>query len=145
MERTIEAVRRANDAFYQAFEKLDIQEMEPLWSKENYVKCVHPGWEAAIGWKAVRDSWVLIFNHTYKIKFSVEVLDITVNGEWGWTLCSEQISTQDQGKWVHGKVIGTNLFECRDGQWRLIHHHGSPQLMIEEKKSDEAENGRSLS
>jgi ketosteroid isomerase-like protein len=141
LESKIEAVRLANEAFYQAFEKLDIRSMEPLWSKEAHVKCVHPGWEARLGWKDVRDSWVVIFNHTHEIKFEVDVLDITVNGEWGWTLCVEQISTQDQGKWVNGRVIGTNLFEHRNGQWLLIHHHGSPQLTIEEKSSDDSSNG----
>ncbi|HIE65563.1 MAG: nuclear transport factor 2 family protein [Nitrospira sp.] len=141
MENTIEAVRLANDAFYQAFENLDIQEMEGLWSKKDYIKCVHPGWEARLGWKEVRDSWVVIFNHTYGIKFEVDVLDITIHGEWGWALCVERISTQNEGKWVKGKVIGTNLFERQDGQWLLIHHHGSPQLMFEEKNLEDSPNG----
>jgi len=141
LENTIEAVRLANDAFYQAFENLDIQEMEGLWSKKDYIKCVHPGWEARLGWKEVRDSWVVIFNHTYGIKFEVDVLDITIHGEWGWALCVERISTQNEGKWVKGKVIGTNLFERQDGQWLLIHHHGSPQLMFEEKNLEDSPNG----
>ncbi|MFQ5949501.1 MAG: nuclear transport factor 2 family protein [Nitrospiria bacterium] len=136
MDNDIEAVREANDVFYQAFENLDIQQMDAVWVKEDYVKCVHPGWEVRIGWQEVRDSWVLIFNNTYEIKFSVNVLDILVNGNWAWTICMEMISTQDQGKWVDGRVVSTNLFECRDGRWLLIHHHGSPLLTIEQKEED---------
>ncbi len=130
----MEAVRRANDVFYQAFERLDIQQMDALWVKEDYVKCVHPGWEVRLGWQEVRDSWVLIFNHTYEIKFSVNLLDVVIKGDWAWVVCLEMISTQDQGNWVEGRVLSTNLFERRDGQWLLIHHHGSPLLTLEEKE-----------
>ena len=130
----MEAVRRANDVFYQAFEKLDIQQMDALWVKEDYVKCVHPGWEVRLGWQEVRDSWVLIFNHTYEIKFSVNLLDVVIKGDWAWVVCLEMISTQDQGNWVEGRVLSTNLFERRGEQWLLIHHHGSPLLTLEEKE-----------
>lgn len=134
MEREIEAVREANEAFYQAFEKLDIQQMDTLWIKEDYVKCVHPGWEVRLGWQEVRDSWVLIFNHTYEIKFSVNLLDVVIRGDWAWVVCLEMISTQDQGNWVEGRVLSTNLFELREGRWLLIHHHGSPLLTLEGKE-----------
>jgi len=134
VEHDIEAVRRANEIFYQAFEKLDIQQMDALWVKEDYVKCVHPGWEVRLGWQEVRDSWVLIFNHTYEIKFSVNLLDVVIKGDWAWVVCLEMISTQDQGNWVEGRVLSTNLFERRGEVWLLIHHHGSPLLTLEEKE-----------
>ncbi|MFY9269040.1 MAG: nuclear transport factor 2 family protein [Candidatus Manganitrophaceae bacterium] len=144
MDGDIEAVRKANEAFYHAFEKLDIQEMDPLWIKEDYIKCIHPGWEARIGWQEVRDGWVLIFNHTYEIKFSVSVIDIVVQSDWAWVVCQEMISTQDQGKWVEGRVLSTNLFERRDGQWLLIHHHGSPLLVSEERDEEKEEEDSDL-
>ncbi|KAK9799365.1 hypothetical protein WJX73_002505 [Symbiochloris irregularis] len=31
---------------------------------------------------------------------------------------------QEQGD-ARGRVAATNIFEKQDGQWRLIHHHGS--------------------
>jgi len=141
VESDIEAVRKANETFYQAFEKLDIQEMDALWIKEDYVKCIHPGWEVRSGWAEVRDSWVLIFNHTYQIKFSVNLIDITIKSDWAWVVCLEMISTQDQGRWVEGRVLSTNLFERRDGQWLLIHHHGSPLLSLEEEHEEEEGEG----
>ncbi len=137
MGSDIEAVRQANDTFYQAFEKLDIQQMDAMWVKEDFVKCVHPGWEVRLGWQEVRDSWVLIFNHTYEIKFSVNVLDVVIRGDWAWVVCQELISTLDQGAWVEGRILSTNIFERRREGWLLIHHHGSPLLTMETKEEDE--------
>lgn len=137
MESDIEAVRKANDIFYQAFEKLDIQQMDALWIKEDFVKCIHPGWEVRLGWQEVRDSWVLIFNHTYEIKFSVNILDVVIRENWAWVVCQELISTLDQGNWVEGRVLSTNIFERREGAWLLVHHHGSPLLTMDPKEDDE--------
>lgn len=126
MERDSEAVREANVSFYRAFETLDIKRMDDIWSKEDYIKCIHPGWHVRIGWGEIRDSWVLIFNHTRAIKFSIDLLDVRVVGDWACVVCLESISTQEQEAWIDGKVLATNLFEWHGGQWRIFHHHGSP-------------------
>ncbi len=131
MDKDLKALQEANDAFYDAFESLEIQKMDEIWIKKDHVKCVHPGWDIRIGWPDVRDSWVLIFNHTIKIKFSVCLLDLCVRGGLAWTICNESIATQDKDKWVDGRIISTNLFERHDDGWRMIHHHGSPLLSLD--------------
>lgn len=45
-QREVEA---ANRAFYQAFETLDIQEMEKVWLRAPHIKCIHPGWPLLAG------------------------------------------------------------------------------------------------
>lgn len=127
MENDVEAVKRANESFYRAFEGLDIQTMEAVWSKEDYVKCIHPGWEVQMGWPSVRDSWVLIFNNTHAMRFSVCLVDARIYGDCAVIVCLESISTRaDEEKWLEGQVLATNIFECRDGRWLMVHHHGSP-------------------
>jgi len=141
IDRDIVSVQEANKAFYDAFETLDIQKMDTLWLQDDYVKCVHPGWEICHGWPDVRDSWVLIFNHTHEIKFSVCLLDVTVKEDLAWAVCNETIATKDNGKWLEGRVLSTNIFERRKGTWLLVHHHGSPVLATgsegEEEETDE--------
>lgn len=132
MDDETQAVRKAHSAFYEAFESLDIHKMDAIWAKGDHVKCVHPGWDIRMGWPEVRDSWVLIFNHTYEIKFSVCLLDVSIWDNLAWTVSQESISTQDKGKWVDGQIISTNLFELTNGTWLLIHHHGSPLLSFEQ-------------
>src|SRR4249919_1613528 len=39
-----QAVIAANQAFYRAFETLEIKEMEKVWLRASHIKCVHPGW-----------------------------------------------------------------------------------------------------
>jgi len=131
VDEDLKTLQEANTTFYAAFESLDMQKMDAVWLQEDQVKCVHPGWDIRIGWPDVRDSWVLIFNHTIKIKFSICLLDLSVRGNLGWTICNESIATQDDDKWVDGRIISTNLFERHDGAWRLIHHHGSPLLSFD--------------
>jgi ketosteroid isomerase-like protein len=131
VESDIEAVFRANEAFYHAFETLDIRKMDAIWSEADYVKCIHPGWVPRMGWVQVRDSWVTIFNHTLKLHLSVCVMETTVRGDIGWTVCQEHIHTaEEEGA---GLVMATNMFERTADGWRLIHHHGSPTLAPHEE------------
>jgi hypothetical protein len=50
-------VRDANRRFYQAFESLTLDEMDPVWAHGSEVARVHPGWPRLVGWDAVRESW----------------------------------------------------------------------------------------
>jgi len=126
MEDSAQEIQKANEAFYGAFEHLDIHRMDDIWWHDDDVKCIHPGWAPRLGWPQVRDSWVVIFNHTYRMTFSVCVIEITVKGDFGWIVCREQIGTSDHDRPMEGTVMATNLFERRGGLWRMIHHHGSP-------------------
>ncbi len=139
--RDIAAVQDANAAFYEAFETLDIQQMDTLWLHEDHVKCIHPGWKICQGWPDVRDSWVLIFNHTHEIKFSICLIDVVVKGDLAWAVCNESITTKDNGKWLEGHVLSTNIFERRNKVWMLTHHHGSPVIASEQEGEEEEAGG----
>ena len=76
VEQRIEEITRANLAFYAAFESLDMLRMEKVWAHLEYVTCIHPGWSLRSDWPAVRDSWVLIFNNPFSMKF--ELTDVQV-------------------------------------------------------------------
>ena len=124
----IDAVTRANEAFYEAFESLDIRRMEKVWSQEEYVTCIHPGWTGRIGWLGVRNSWVLIFNNTFSMRFILTELQVQVAGDIGWVICTENITSR-QGETVQeSRVLATNLFERTGESWMMIHHHGSPVM-----------------
>ena len=55
---------RANDTFYRALENREIDTMDALWLHEGWVRCVHPGRDALVGWPAVRRSFEEIFTRT---------------------------------------------------------------------------------
>lgn len=128
IEQRIEEVTRANHSFYEAFESLDIGRMDQVWAHQEYVTCIHPGWTLRDGWPAVRDSWVLIFNHTFSMKFELSDVQVQVAGDIGWVICVENLTTQQDGATVQSRVLATNLFERVGEEWKLIHHHGSPVM-----------------
>jgi ketosteroid isomerase-like protein len=127
-----DAVRRANQEFYRAFESLELARMEDAWAHDGQVTCVHPGWPLAEGWPAVRASWSTIFSHTPAIRFEVTGERIAVHGELAWVVCVERISAGDD----RGAVLATNVLRRgADARWRLVHHHGSPYVAPRAERS----------
>lgn len=126
LEQRIEEVTQANQKFYNAFESLDIAQMDEVWTHQEYVTCIHPGWTLRSGWASVRDSWVLIFNNTFSMKFELADVMIQVAGDMAWVICVENITSQQSDEPQQVKVLATNLFERIGDEWLMIHHHGSP-------------------
>lgn len=128
LKERIEEVTRANQQFYEAFESLDVGRMDQIWVQREYVTCIHPGWGLRVGWPAVRDSWVLIFNNTFAMKFKLTEIQTQVSGDIAWFICTENITSR-QGETVQdSRVLATNLYERVGDRWKIIHHHGSPLL-----------------
>jgi ketosteroid isomerase-like protein len=124
----VEAVREANARFYRAFESLTLEEMDPVWSHDGHVACVHPGWPRLTGWEAVRESWAAIFQNTVEMRFTVTDVQVEVRGDLAWVLCTENILSQARGDLTVTSILATNLFERLGGEWLLVHHHASHVL-----------------
>jgi uncharacterized protein (TIGR02246 family) len=128
IKERIEEVTRANQEFYDAFESLDIARMDRVWAHQDYVTCIHPGWALRVGWPEVRDSWVLIFNNTFSMKFELTEIQVQVAGDLAWVICTENITSRQGESTQESQVLATNLYERIDGRWVIIHHHGSPVM-----------------
>ena len=121
-----EKVLEANQNFYTALQDLSLEEMESVWLQEDWVKCVHPGWNLLEGWEAVRESWQHIFENTHFMRIAVGLQSLRVEDSMAWVCCTEKISSAAEGRFDSAYVQATNIFECRQGAWYLIHHHASP-------------------
>jgi ketosteroid isomerase-like protein len=119
------AVRAANERFYHAFESLAVAEMDPLWSHDDHVACIHPGWPRLTGWEAVRESWEAIFRNTLEMRFTVTDVQVEVSGDLAWVLCTENILSEARGNLAVTSILATNLFERRGAGWLMVHHHAS--------------------
>lgn len=117
---------RANRAFYQSFEKLDIEGMRALWLPDTCVRCIHPGGEVLVGIERVLAAWTAIFENTLEIKFEIHDPAIELNGDMGWVTQVERIKTKMEEGPVTSEAAATNLFVRREGQWRMVLHHASP-------------------
>jgi ketosteroid isomerase-like protein len=120
------AVVAANEAFYRAFATLDIKEMEKVWLHASYIKCVHPGWPLLVGWGPVMISWERIFANTDSMRFTLTDVRVEVVGTLAWVVLIEELESRTVAGLSRSQILATNLFEQREGQWFIIHHHASP-------------------
>lgn len=122
-------VNDVNRRFYQAFESLDLGRMESIWLREDYVKCVHPGWALLSGWDAVMESWRRIFENTQRMRFTLTNVEARARGGLAWVTLYENLDSTLEGQTNAAVVLATNIYEQRPDGWFMIHHHGSPVMM----------------
>src|SRR3990172_2579452 len=114
MTREEEKVLEANQNFYSALQNLSLAEMDAAWLPEDWVRCVHPGWDLLEGWEAVRESWQHIFENTQFMRIVVGLQFLRVENSMAWVCCTERISSAAQGRFDGAYVQTTNIFERRN-------------------------------
>ena len=124
----IDAVKAANQRFYDAFGALDIRMMDDVWDTSDSALCVHPGWEPIVGWEPIRASWAGIFDNTTLMHFNIRYVNVAVHGDSGWVTCVENISSVLQGRASNFGVLATNIFVRTPNGWRMTVHHASPGM-----------------
>ena len=129
-------VFKANEAFYHAFESLDIKEMEKVWLKENYVQCIHPGWRLLTGWDDVTTSWHQIFENTVEMRFLLTDVKVQVRDSLAWVTLYENINSRVGSETSSGVILTTNIFEKRQDKWYIIHHHGGPTMPPQQSETE---------
>lgn len=123
---TASDVLASNKAFYDAFERLDLDAMSRVWATTAPTSCVHPGWALVHGRERVLASWEGIFKGTERVKLSLHESKAFVSGDMGWVVLVEELEVAQQGQLVRAFAQTTNTFVREDGEWRLVHHHASP-------------------
>ena len=116
----------ANRAFYQALESLDLSKMAAVWLQEDWVQCLHPGWDLIQGWEDIQESWIGIFRSTKRMRVSVSRPLIRVLGDAAWVSCLENVTSTYDGGFSTAVIETTNLFVRRAGRWLMVHHHTTP-------------------
>ncbi len=123
-----EAVKAANQRFYDAFGALDIDGMESAWEISDRSLCIHPGWSPLVGWDSIRESWRGIFDHATLMHFNLQYVNVAIEGDCAWVTCVENITSVLQGRANNFGVLATNIFVRTAQGWRMTAHHGTPQM-----------------
>jgi ketosteroid isomerase-like protein len=124
-----EAVLRANRAFYEAFESLELERMEAIWLQAPHIVCIHPGWRRLTGWGAVMNAWERIFESTFEMRFELANPDVMVSGDLAIVVVQENLTQRGYDGVTRSGVMATNVFERLGEQWLMVLHHGSPIAM----------------
>lgn len=124
MDPEIAEVLAANQAFYDAHERRDIDAMRAAWEHSDRVVCVHPGWPILRTWPPVEESWRRILGGPGRNQFILTNEAVAIHGDLAWVTLDENLV--DAGG--TGTVAATNLYGRTGGRWLLVVHHGSPVL-----------------
>ncbi len=108
----------ANEAFYRAFADKDMEAMADLWSRDQPVSCVHPGWGPLFDRSEVLSSWAAILNAPEAPDIRCVNPTVQLYGDLGTVICFEKL----QG----GTLVATNIFVRQGSLWKMIHHQGAP-------------------
>ena len=136
MTKEEEGVLQANENFYRALQELSLEAMEAVWLLEDWVRCIHPGWEAVEGWESIRESWQHIFANTQFMRVVVGVQAMRIEQSVAWVSCSEKISSAANGRFDSAFVQATNIFHRHNGSWLLVLHHASHRPVPEQASSE---------
>jgi ketosteroid isomerase-like protein len=126
LETDEDEVLAMNRAFYRALESLDVGQMEAVWWHEDWVNCLHPGWDLISGWEDVSESWASIFRSTVQLRVSISRTLVHVVGDAAWVSCIENVTLTYESGFETAVVEATNIFARRQGVWRMAHHHTTP-------------------
>jgi ketosteroid isomerase-like protein len=111
-------------AFYDAFERADLNLMTAVWADEPGVVCIHPQGPRLAGLSAIRQSFAEIFSHGPNGHLKVGEL----RKHQGQTLSIHSVYEQFESPKAPGAtppVLATNVFLLTPHGWRMILHHAS--------------------
>jgi len=115
----------AEEAFYRAMQKRDLDLMMAVWAEDDNISCIHPGGSRLDGRSAIRTSFEQILRGSADMEFRISDHSHYYDGNLAVHVLHEHIRL---GKDPHFQppVIATNVYRLTDNGWRMILHHASP-------------------
>ena len=115
-------------AFYDAFERADLNLMMAVWADEPSIVCIHPQGPRLAGLAAIRESFAEIFSHGPNTQLQVSEL----RQQMGQTLAIHNVYETFIPREKPGApaalippVLATNIYLLTPDGWRMILHHAS--------------------
>lgn len=129
-----EDVRKASMLFYNALTDMGngiAGKMEDLWSHDESVTAMHPIDGRDLGWTAVKNSFDQVAGIAADGKIELKDQLIRVVGDVAYEIGTETGEFKLAGNEVKIGQRVTNIYQLKDGQWKMIHHHAdiSPAML----------------
>jgi len=129
-----EDVRKISNKFYDALTDMAkgiSGKMEEIWLHDESVTAMHPIDGRDLGWTAVKNSFDQVAGIASDGKVELKDQLIRVVGDAAYEIGIENGQFKLSGNEVKINQRVTNIYQLKDGQWKMIHHHGdiSPAML----------------
>ena len=117
----------AENAFYEALERCDLDGMMAVWAEDEEIVCVHPAGARLTGQDQVRESWAKMFAAGPRARLVIEQ-QVAISGMMLAVHSVYERFTIPQAKPEQqpAPIVATNVYLRTAAGWRMIVHHASP-------------------
>ena len=117
----------AENAFYEALERCDLEGMMAVWAEDEDIVCVHPAGGRLCGQDEVRESWARIFTAGPRARVTIEQ-QVALTGMMlaVHSVFERFVIPQVKPEAQPAPIIATNVYLRTAAGWRMIVHHASP-------------------
>ena len=115
----------AENAFYEALERGDLEGMMSVWAEDEDIICVHPTGPRLSGQDQVRESWAKIFSGGAGPRVRITQQVVIAGMMLEVHSVHENITVAGE-KRPRPPMVATNVYLRTAAGWRMIVHHASP-------------------
>jgi ketosteroid isomerase-like protein len=119
------AAQDAENAFYEALERCDLDGMMAVWAEDEDIVCIHPTGPRLTGQDEVRSGWARIFAGGPGARVQIS-LQVAISGMMIAVHSVHENFTVEGDPRPRPPVIATNVYLRTPAGWRMIVHHASP-------------------
>ena len=123
--RIFPTAQDAENAFYEALERGDLEGMMAVWAEDEEIICVHPTGPRLSGQDQVRESWAKIFSGGAGPRVHI-TQQVAVTGMMIAVHSLHENFTMEGDARSQVPVVATNVYLRTAAGWRMIVHHASP-------------------
>jgi uncharacterized protein (TIGR02246 family) len=123
--RVFATAQDAENAFYEALERGDLDAMMAVWAEDEDILCVHPTGPRLTGHDQVRSSWAGIFSGGARARVLV-TNQVAITGMMIAVHSVHENFTVEGDPRQAPAVVATNVYLRTGAGWRMIVHHASP-------------------
>ena len=123
--RIFPTAQDAENAFYEALERSDLEGMMAVWSEDEEIVCVHPAGQRLAGQAQVREAWRQMFAGGPGMRVQVAQRVAVTGMMVAVHSVHESITVAGETR-PRPPIIATNVYLRTAAGWRMIVHHASP-------------------
>jgi uncharacterized protein (TIGR02246 family) len=115
----------AENAFYEALERADLEGMMAVWAEDEDIVCVHPGGARLTGQDQVRESWSRMFAAGGRARVHISQ-QVAISAMMLAVHSVHENFTVEGEAQPRAPIVATNVYLRTAAGWRMIVHHASP-------------------